>query len=106
MEALLVYVTAPAEAAEALARALVDERLAACVNLIPAVTSIYRWQGAVEQSAETLLLIKTAVHRFAELERRILDLHPYELPEIVAVNIADAHAPYLKWLLTESSPLP
>ena len=102
--ALLCLVTAPAEAAPQLARTMVEARLCACVNLLPAVQSIYRWQDAVEESHETLLLIKTAAHRFEELRRMVVQHHPYELPEIVAVNIADAHAPYLQWLLQESSP--
>ena len=104
MSALLVFITAPADAAAALARALVEARVAACVNRLPGVHSLYRWQGEICESHETLLLIKTAAHRFEELRRMVVQHHPYELPEIVAVNIADAHAPYLQWLLQESSP--
>lgn len=106
MSALLVHVTAPAAAAPALARALVEARLAACVNLLPGVRSVYRWQGAVEESDETLLLIKTAADRFEALKAELLRLHPYELPEIIAVPLTHAHTPYLQWLLNESSPSP
>lgn len=106
MSALLVYVTAPAATAPALARALVEARLAACVNLLPGVRSVYRWQGVVEESDETLLLIKTAATRFEALKAELLRLHPYELPEIIAVPLTHAHTPYLQWLLNESSPSP
>ncbi len=99
----MVYVTAPPEDAARIAQQLVEDRLCACVNLLPGVTSVYRWQGLVEQGSETLMLIKTAAHRFEALKRKLLELHPYELPEIVAVNICDAHIPYQKWLLQESS---
>ena len=103
-QALIVYVTAPAEAAQALACKLVEARLCACVNLLPDIRSVYSWNGAVEECAETLMLIKTAAHRFEALKRMVLEQHPYELPEIVAVNISDSHAPYLTWLIKESSP--
>ncbi len=87
-----------ADDAEPLARALVERRLAACVNLLPGMTSIYRWKGRVERDEERLLLIKTSAARFEELKQAILALHPYELPEIVALPVADGHAAYLEWL--------
>ncbi len=104
MSALIVYVTAPAAIAPALARALVAARVAACVNLLPAVRSIYRWQGEVREEDESLLIIKTAADRFEALKAEVLRRHPYELPEVIAVTVTDAHAPYLQWLLQESSP--
>jgi len=103
MSALVVYVTAPPAVAEALARALVAARVAACVNLLPAVRSVYRWQDAVHEDDESLLIIKTASDRFEALKTEVLKHHPYELPEIIAVPVAAAHAPYLQWLVKESS---
>jgi periplasmic divalent cation tolerance protein len=97
-ETLLVTISCPAQAAEALATALVELRLAACVNLLPGVRSIYRWQGRVEQAAETLLFAKTSGARYAELEAEVRRRHPYELPEIVAVNLAGGFSAYLQWI--------
>ncbi|HWU68650.1 MAG TPA: divalent-cation tolerance protein CutA [Stenotrophobium sp.] len=109
----LVLVTCPTDAAESLAEALVEKRLAACVNILPQIRSVYRWstpQPATSQAAErkateickdaeSLLLIKTAQNRYEALCAGILALHPYELPEIVAVNPERGHAPYLEWVL-------
>ncbi len=81
-----------------LARALVDQRLAACVNLIPKVESIYRWQGVVESAEEVLLVVKTTPARFAELRERIAELHSYDVPEILALPVMDGSASYLEWL--------
>jgi periplasmic divalent cation tolerance protein len=84
--------------AESLARALVEERLAACVNLVPGVRSIYRWEGAVEEAEEVLLVIKTTEGRVDELLRRLGELHSYELPERLVLGVESAAAPYLAWL--------
>ncbi|MBA3818635.1 MAG: divalent-cation tolerance protein CutA [Deltaproteobacteria bacterium] len=98
-DARLVLCTLPDPAqAAALGRTLVEEQLAACVNLVPAIRSIYRWQGAVTEDAETLAIIKTTAAGYDALARRILELHPYEVPEIIAVALTDGHAPYLAWL--------
>lgn len=97
-EILLVFITCPAAAAAPLAEALVQQRLAACVNALPAVRSVYRWQGAVEQAEETLLIAKTSRARYAELEAAVRGLHPYELPEIVAVNVTGGLPAYLQWV--------
>ena len=102
-KAIVVLVTAgTAENAEQIARALVEERLAACVNLIPGVRSIYRWQGKVADEAEWLLVIKSERSRFAAIEARVRALHGYEVPEVIALEIAEGSAPYLEWLLAES----
>ena len=95
----VVLVTAPSEekAAE-LGRALVDEKLAACANLVPGVRSIYRWQGKVEDSAEVLMLLKTTHERFEALKARVVALHPYEVPEVVRLDVTGGHAPYLDWV--------
>ncbi len=90
------------EQANHLARQLVEMRLAACVNLIPRVQSIYRWQGKVETTDEILLIIKTTVERVPSLKTTIEQLHPYELPEFVVLHVTDGSAPYLAWLLAAS----
>jgi periplasmic divalent cation tolerance protein len=103
MQAIVVLCTCPDEAAaERIASALVEERLAACVNRVPGIASTYRWQGKVERERECLLLIKTTSERFDALRERIVALHPYELPEVIAVDIALGHAPYLAWIATET----
>ena len=96
---VVLVTTGSAENAEAVARALVGEHLAACVNILPGIRSIYRWQGKVADDAEWLLVIKTERARFAELETRVRSLHTYEVPEIVALEIVEGSAPYLEWLL-------
>jgi periplasmic divalent cation tolerance protein len=77
---------------------LVDERLAACVNVIPRVTSIYRWEGRREEAAEALLVIKTRPERYAALERRILAAHPYSVPEVLALPVERGAPEYLRWV--------
>jgi periplasmic divalent cation tolerance protein len=98
-EFIVVYVTAGSAAeAEQLAQALVGEKLAACVNRIQSVQSVYRWQGQVEQSDEELLIIKTRGELFSALEKRVRELHSYSVPEIVALPVVDGSAGYLNWL--------
>ncbi|BDU18039.1 divalent-cation tolerance protein CutA [Lysobacter auxotrophicus] len=99
----LVLSTCPdAPTAEALAAALVDERLAACVNVLPGIRSIYRWQGAVERGEEILLLIKTTADRQDALVARLATLHPYELPEALAVEAVGGLAAYLDWVAEQT----
>lgn len=86
------------ETAENIAGTLVNERLAACVNIVPGVTSVYRWKDALEKEQELLLLIKTSQTAWPLLEKRILGLHPYELPEIIAVPVNNGQADYITWL--------
>lgn len=96
---LLCYCSCPdAASAQAIAAALVEERLAACVNRLPGIRSTYRWQGAVTTDSEELLLIKTTAGRFDALKARLLQLHPYEVPELIAVPIALGHDAYLAWV--------
>ena len=96
---LLCYCTCPDVAsAQHLAEALVSEGLAACVNRLPGVRSTYRWKGEVVTDSEELLLIKTTAARFAALKERLLALHPYELPELIAVPVAQGHEAYLDWV--------
>ena len=102
-EILLVHVSCPPAQAEPLAVALVEARVAACVSIVPAIRSVYRWQGAVQRDDEALLLIKTAAARFEALKAEVLKHHPYELPEIVAVNPVHGHAPYFDWVVESST---
>ena len=99
-EAIVVMITAPnrAEAAR-LAEMLVGARLAACVQIMPEMESIYHWQGKVERAAEVLLIVKTTSARFAQLEYEVRQAHSYETPEIVAVPVSQISAPYLAWLV-------
>lgn len=95
----MVLVTAPdAGVAERLGRALVEERMAACVNVVPGVTSLYRWDGAVQKDAEVLMLIKTTVDGFDALRRRVLELHPYDAPEVIDIGVRDGDPGYLAWV--------
>ena len=95
----IVLTTLGADAdAAALARTLVEEGLAACVNVLPPMTSVYRWKGAVEQDREQQLIIKTAVARLGDLETRLRMLHPYELPEFLVLPATGGSSAYLTWL--------
>ena len=95
----IIFCTCPTEAeAERIAQALVNERLAACVNILPGIRSIYRWQNAVEEAREHLLLIKSTSARCAALRERIIALHSYDTPEIIVVPIADGSEKYLAWI--------
>ena len=102
----VVLVNAPPADAKRIARALVEARLAACVNVIPGVTSIYRWEGAVHEDSECTLVIKTRRALVQELTARVRELHPYAVPEVVALPIAEGrgNAPYLAWVIAETRP--
>ncbi|MBI5431899.1 MAG: divalent-cation tolerance protein CutA [Planctomycetes bacterium] len=103
-EMRVVLVTAPdPETATKLARELVGRRIAACVNVVDGVTSIYRWRGAVEEAREALLVVKTTAARYPELERALVELHPYELPECIALQPAAVAPKYAAWLAGEVS---
>lgn len=100
--ALVVLVTAPtAERAAEIARALVEEHLAACGNVVPGVRSIYRWEGKVEDEGEVLLVLKTTRERFPALRDRVLALHPYEAPEVLALPVEAGAERYLTWIRDE-----
>ena len=101
-EPIVVLMTAAnREEANQIAELLVSARLAACVQILPEIESVYRWQGEVKREKEILLLAKTTRARFEELESKVRALHSYETPEIIAVSVADSSAPYLGWLLAE-----
>jgi periplasmic divalent cation tolerance protein len=96
---IIVLVTTPNTAeASKIANALVAERLAACVNVVPWIESYYRWEGEVTRDSETLLIIKTTNDRYPELERRVKDLHSYSTPEVIALEIERGSEEYLSWL--------
>jgi periplasmic divalent cation tolerance protein len=95
---IIVLVTATAAESEKLARSLVEENLAGCVNVIPAVNSIFVWEGKIEEESESLLLIKSHTRKFVELQSRIVELHSYDCPEIICLSIQDGYKPYLDWL--------
>ncbi len=100
----LCLVTAPdREVAGRIARALVDERLAACVNILPGITSVYRWEGAVETGEEVLLLAKTMRSGLDALTARVVELHPYDVPEVIAVEIGGGLPAYLEWIAAETT---
>ena len=104
MSAVVVHCSCPdGEVAARVARALVDERLAACVQAVPGVTSTYRWQGEVRVDSESLLLIKTTRARIDVLKRRVAELHPYDTPEFLVLEIADGAPDYLAWLEAAST---
>jgi len=95
----IVITTAPDQAsARKLADTLIEEGLAACVNVLDKVESIYRWQGKINRDSEYMLLIKSTQRQYSQIQQRILDLHPYELPEIIAVPISGGLSAYLDWL--------
>lgn len=103
--ALLCLCTCPdAACGERIAHALLQERLAACVSLLPGLQSVYRWQGALERASEVLLLIKTTPARYPALEARLRALHPYELPELLAFESSTGLPAYLRWLAAETGP--
>lgn len=100
---ILVLTNLPdAAAAKAIARQLVERRLAACVNMLPQVQSIYQWNGAVEEANEITLLIKTTQGRYADLEALIKAAHPYDVPEIIAMPIVQGLPQYLDWIANET----
>ncbi|MBS0200043.1 MAG: divalent-cation tolerance protein CutA [Proteobacteria bacterium] len=103
MSVLICLSTCPdAASADRIATALVEERLAACVNVLPGLHSTYRWEGQVRRDDEILLIIKTTTDRFDALRERLPALHPYELPELIAVEAAGGLPAYLDWIATET----
>jgi len=102
-EFVFIYVTHP-DAAQAaiLGRALVEQRLAACVNILPGMQTIYRWNDAIEDGHEAVMIVKTRFTLFEDVRSLILRQHPYECPCIVALPVADGHPDYLAWLARES----
>jgi periplasmic divalent cation tolerance protein len=102
--ARVVLVSAPPGRARRLARALVERRAAACVQVIPGARSVYRWKGRVEEAPESILLVKTTAARLPALLAAVRDLHPYEVPEALALPVAAGLPGYLRWLAAEVTP--
>jgi periplasmic divalent cation tolerance protein len=101
--AVVILVATPdEESAERVARSLVEDRLAACVNTLPGVRSVYRWRGSVEVAGEVLLVVKARREDVESIAQRVQQLHPYEVPEVIALDIVEGHAPYLEWLRVET----
>lgn len=100
----VVFCTCPAEVARSLARTLVEQRLVACVNIVPGLTSVYRWEGKVCEDGESLLIMKTRAELMERLSARIVELHPYEVPEVIALPLAagEGNPAYLAWLLEQT----
>ena len=104
-QVLFVYMTASDFAeAERIAEALVEERLAACVNILDGMRSVFRWQGTVQKGREVAMFAKTRADLFDDLKARVVDLHSYELPCVVALPIETGHEPFLEWVLDEANP--
>lgn len=102
-DVLIVYCTLPDdERADQVARALVDERLVACVNVLAGVRSFYRWEGKVCDDPERLAIIKTTAARFEAMKARLLELHPYDVPEVIAVPVDRGSDAYLDWVRSET----
>jgi periplasmic divalent cation tolerance protein len=102
-EFIAVLITAPTkEEAESLAGMMVREKLAACCNILPGITSIYEWEGKLEKSGECLIIAKTRADLFDALSKAVSEAHSYEVPEIIAVPIADGYKPYIDWLLANT----
>ena len=98
-EVLTVFTTWPdLDTARAAARTLVDERLAACGNIVPGVESVYRWEGKVETGAEVLVVFKTVIGSYQMFETRLRALHPYQVPEVLALRVTDGLPSYLRWV--------
>jgi periplasmic divalent cation tolerance protein len=98
----IVLVTVPdVEVGKVLARNVVEEGLAACGNVIPGLVSVYRWKGALQEDPEALVVFKSTENALPELEKRVVELHPYEVPEFLALPVTHGHLPYLQWVLGE-----
>lgn len=99
MQTRVLLTTAPsADVAEAIVATLVTEKLIACGNITAPMTSIYRWQGEIERAAEVLVIMKTTLDRVERVIQRVVELHPYEIPEVLSLPVDGGHAPYLKWV--------
>jgi len=103
--AIVIFITAGSmNDGEKIARALVEDRLAACCNIIPGIQSIYRWKGQVNQDQEVLLIVKSVVERIEDIKKRVRELHAYEVPELIVLTISDGLQDYLQWIEKETAP--
>ena len=99
---VVLITTSREEKAQSIAGLLLNQRKAACVNIVPQVTSIFRWEGNIEDEKESLLVVKTRAELFPELKALVSGIHSYEVPEIIAIPIVDGNAEYLEWIGTET----
>lgn len=97
----LLTTTTSIEEASRIARVLVRERLAACANIIPRISSVYRWDGEVQEEEETMLVIKTTATQLDALEARVVELHSYDVPELLCIPVVAGHQPYITWVNSE-----
>ena len=101
---ILILITVPNQkTGEEIASHLVEKNIAACVNIIPGLTSIYKWKGKIEKDDELLLLVKTQQELFHSVEKSVLEIHPYEVPEIISIDISQGFTKYLDWILSETN---
>ena len=104
MSYCLAYMTAGSVAeAKSIGRALVEERLAACVNIVPGMVSLYRWEGALEEAGEAVLIAKTRAEKFDALARRVAEIHPYDTPCAIRLDISAGLPPFLDWIAEETA---
>jgi periplasmic divalent cation tolerance protein len=104
-EKIVVFVTVPdVEDAERIGRSLVEGRLAACVNIVPQIRSLFRWEGKVADESETLLIVKTRRALFDSLRAHVKQMHPYDIPEVIALPVVAGHQPYLRWIDEATEP--
>ena len=97
-EYLLILITAPESDSEKIANSLVKDGLAACVNIVGGIHSIYKWKGKIEKDAEDLMLVKTRAEHLETLTQKVVSMHPYEVPEVIAISLEAGATPYLKWI--------
>jgi periplasmic divalent cation tolerance protein len=95
---IVVFITTPLSEGEKLANFIVENKLGACVNVVPEVTSVYWWQGNIEKDKENFLVVKTTYQKFPELVEKVKEVHPYSVPEIIALPIIDGNKDYLNWI--------
>lgn len=95
---LLVFVTSPKKEAKSIAKKLLEQRLCGCVNIIDSVESLFWWQGKIDKEQESLLIIKTSKGLFRELEEEVLKIHPYDVPEVISLELSQVSQPYQRWL--------
>ena len=104
---LLLSTVDSAQTAKQISSTIVEEHLAACVNILPGISSCYRWEGAIQYEQESLLILKTSTDRVPDLIARLEALHPYDVPEIVSIPVEAGHSPYLEWVVSETKyPVP
>ncbi|HIC98005.1 MAG TPA: divalent-cation tolerance protein CutA [Aquificaceae bacterium] len=95
---LVVFITVPKDRADSLSRFIIENKLGACVNRVESVSSLYWWKGKIEEDTESLLVVKTATYRFGELLKKVREVHPYTVPEIIALPIVAGNEDYLRWI--------